>query len=171
MSETLYPIFVVSCFNFLSQPGHAHSRDLIDFAGLHRHGRKPWVPSTCAGDLRELLRVPLRSQGYCEVGRGVSGLHWIWCNGRGPRLELRQEPQGSSPFLTGRSGTPLRQIRGIDPPIEISMVEGTQMKWCWEPRFSSQARPVCRGTFSVALRVPSTLLTFKTERGTSLETL
>ena len=27
-------------------------------------GRKPWVPSTCAGDLMELLRVPLRSQGY-----------------------------------------------------------------------------------------------------------
>ena len=23
---------------------------------------KPWVPSTCTGDLRELLRVPLRSQ-------------------------------------------------------------------------------------------------------------
>ena len=27
--------------------------------------RKPWVPWTCAGDLREILRVPLRSQGYC----------------------------------------------------------------------------------------------------------
>ena len=44
-------------------------------------GRKPWVPSTCAGDLMELLRVPLRSQGYCGVGRGLSGLHWVWCNG------------------------------------------------------------------------------------------
>ena len=29
------------------------------------------------------LRVPLRSQGYCGVGRGLSGLHWVWCNGRG----------------------------------------------------------------------------------------
>ena len=38
-------------------------------------GRKPWVPSTCAGDLMELLRVPLRSQGHCGVGRGLSGLH------------------------------------------------------------------------------------------------
>ena len=62
-------------------------------------GRKLWVPSTCAGDLRELLRVPLRSQGYCGVGRGLSGLYWVWCNGRGPHLVLRQEPQGSSPFL------------------------------------------------------------------------
>ena len=35
-------------------------------------GRKPWFPSTCVGDLRELLRVPLRSQGYCAVGRGRS---------------------------------------------------------------------------------------------------
>ena len=44
-------------------------------------GRKPWVRSTCASDLMELLRVPLRSQGYCGVGRGLSGLHWVWCNG------------------------------------------------------------------------------------------
>ena len=39
-------------------------------------GRKPCVPLTCAGGLRKLLRVPLRSQGYCGVGRGLSGLHW-----------------------------------------------------------------------------------------------
>ena len=63
-------------------------------------GRKPRVPSTCACDHRELLRVPLKSQAYCGVGRGLSGLHWVWCNGRGPHFELRQEPLGSSPFLT-----------------------------------------------------------------------
>ena len=44
--------------------------------------------------------MPLRSQGYCGFGRGLSGLLWVWCNGRGPHLELRQEPQVSSPFLT-----------------------------------------------------------------------
>ena len=44
-------------------------------------GRKPWVPSTCAGDLMELLQVPLRSQGYCGVWRGLLGFHWVWCNG------------------------------------------------------------------------------------------
>ena len=44
------------------------------------HGSKPWVPSTSAGGLRELLSVPLRSQGYPGVGRALSGLHWVWCN-------------------------------------------------------------------------------------------
>ena len=68
-------------------------------------GRKPWVPSTCAGDLKELLRVPVRNQEYCGVGRSLSGLHWVWCNGRGPRLELSQEPQDSSSFLTQITGS------------------------------------------------------------------
>ena len=36
---------------------------------------------------------------------------------------------------------------------------------------SSQVRPVCRGNFGVASRVPSTVSNFKTKRGTSLETL
>ena len=58
------------------------------------------VLTTCAGDLRELNMVPLRSQGHCGVGRGLSELHWVWCNGRGPHLEWTQEPQASSPFLT-----------------------------------------------------------------------
>ena len=68
-------------------------------------GRKPWVPSTCVGDLKELLRVPMRRQGYCGVERGLSGLHWVWCNGRGPHLELRREPQCSSSFLTLITGS------------------------------------------------------------------
>ena len=63
-------------------------------------GREPWVPLICVGDLRQLLRVPLRSQGHCGFGRGLSLLNWVWCNRRGPHLEWRQEPQGSSPFLT-----------------------------------------------------------------------
>ena len=32
-------------------------------------GNKPWVHSNCAGDLRELLRVPLRNQDTVELGR------------------------------------------------------------------------------------------------------
>ena len=43
--------------------------------------------------------VPMGSQEYCGVGRGLLGFHWGWCNGRGPHLELRWEPQGSSPIL------------------------------------------------------------------------
>ena len=30
-----------------------------------------------SGDLREILWVPLRSQGYCGVGKDLSGLHWV----------------------------------------------------------------------------------------------
>ena len=67
-------------------------------------GRKPTVPSTCAGDLRELLMVLLRSQGNCGGGRGLSGVHWGWCIGRGPHLQLRQELQGSSNFRLRTQG-------------------------------------------------------------------
>ena len=67
--------------------------------------RKHWVPLTCADDIRELLMVPLRSQGYCGLGRDLSGLHGFRCNSRGPHLKLRQEPQVSSPFLTPIPGS------------------------------------------------------------------
>ena len=49
--------------------------------------------------------MPLRSNCYCGVGRGLSGLHWDWCIGRGPHPKLRQEPQVSSPFLTLITGS------------------------------------------------------------------
>ena len=69
--------------------------------------------------------VPLRSQGFCGVGRGPSGLHWVWCNGRGPHLVLRKEPQGSSPFLTPISGFLQSWDRRVRPRIlwrnEISL--------------------------------------------------
>src|SRR5574337_767377 len=39
-----------------------------------------------------------------------------------PRLECRR--------ATGRSGTPSRQSRGVDPPVQIRRVEGAQRKWC-----------------------------------------
>ena len=49
--------------------------------------------------------MPLRSQAYCGFGTGLSGLHWFCGNGKGPHLELRQEPQGSSPFLIWIAGS------------------------------------------------------------------
>ena len=82
-------------------------------------GRKPWVPSTCAGDLRELLSVPLKSQEYCGFGRGLSGLHLVWCNGRAPHLELRQKPQGSSPFLTPIAGSLQSWDRRVRPHLVL----------------------------------------------------
>ena len=36
------------------------------FSGLSKN---TWVPSTCAGDLREILRVPLGSRDTVELGR------------------------------------------------------------------------------------------------------
>ena len=46
-------------------------------SSFYGSGSKPWVHSNCAGGLRELLRVPLRSQGYCGAGTRLSGLHWV----------------------------------------------------------------------------------------------
>ena len=94
-------------------------------------GGGPWVSSTCDGDLRELLRVPMGSQEYCCVGRGLLGLHWVWCNGRVPHLELRWEPQVSSPVLTwsravyavSNRGSGLDVCGGMELcfPLELSM--------------------------------------------------
>ena len=77
-------------------------RTVQSFSGC---GSKPWVPSTSASSLRELFRVPTKSWGYCGVRRGLLGLHWVWCNGGGPHLELRQEPQSSSAFMTSITGS------------------------------------------------------------------
>ena len=42
-------------------------------------------------------------ESFCVV-RGLSGFLWGQCNGRGPHLQLRWKPQGSSPVLTWISG-------------------------------------------------------------------
>ena len=97
--------------------------------------RKPWVHSTCASDRRELLRVPLRSQGYCGVGRGLSGLHWVWCNGRGPHDKLRQETQGSSPGFECAGSDSDRRV-----PAELG--QETQGSCCVE-EWNSACLPSC----------------------------
>ena len=81
--------------------------------GLSRVAAGPWVPSTCDCALRELLRVTMGSQEYCAVRRGLSGLHWVWCNGRGPHFLFKREPQGSSPILTWVSGHVCHFKQGI----------------------------------------------------------
>ena len=75
--------------------------------------RKPWVPETYDGELSELLRVSMGSQDYCGVGRSISALHWVWCNGRRPHLGLRREPQVSSPLLTWVSGCVCHFKQGV----------------------------------------------------------
>ena len=62
-------------------------------------GRRPWVPSTCASDLRELLKVPMKSQGYCGVGRGLLGT--LDQEGRTDSVKVLP---GTSVFLSSESG-------------------------------------------------------------------
>src|SRR5574337_275561 len=54
---------------------------------------KPWVPSTCAGDLRGLLMVALRSQG-----------NWRWEGPLGTPLGLVHWKRASSPVEAGTAG-------------------------------------------------------------------
>ena len=61
--------------------------DPLCYAMLSRFSRVRLCVTPYAGDLRELLRVPLRSQAYCGFGTGLSGLHWFCGNGKGPHLE------------------------------------------------------------------------------------
>ena len=86
------------------------------------------------------------------------------------RLEFLRET-GLILRCDGKVGCPFQTKQGNRPSCRDKRGEGDQMKWCWEPRCSSRVRPVWRGTFWVTSRVPSTVSTLKTERGTSLETL
>ena len=63
--------------------------------------------------------MSLRSQGYCGVGSRLLGLHWVWCNGRGLHLELRQELQGCSLFLTLNSGSVQSWDRRVMPRLGL----------------------------------------------------
>ena len=75
-----------------------------------------WSSERCPG-------IGLLSRGDREIG--------VLCNVEAPtrpRLECRRET-GLILSATGRSGTPSRQSRGVDPPVEIRRVEGTQRKW------------------------------------------
>ena len=112
-------------------------------------GRKHWVPSICEGDISELLMVPMHSHEYFCVVRGLCGLLWGRCNGRWPHLELRQEPQGSSPVLTWILGCMQFQTgsqdstcveawnsaflssckSGFSPPVELSWGPGAFPKF------------------------------------------
>src|SRR5574340_1479760 len=62
-------------------------------------------------------------------GRCLSGLHWVWGIGRGPHLQVRQEPQGTSDFRlrwqgacrlgTGESGLVLGRGMELRWPLEV----------------------------------------------------
>ena len=102
--------------------------------------------------------MPLRSQGYYGAGRGLSGLHWVCCNGRGPNLEIRKEPQGSSPFRTQIAGSLQSWDRRVRPrlvwrngtPLASQVVQGVtgHLSSCvWNLRFFSDNARRCQCPF------------------------
>ena len=69
------------------------------------------------GDLRDPLVWPQESPVTRGVVRGLSGFLCSPCWGRGPHLDLRPEPQGSSPVLTWISGFLWSFHRGVRPRL------------------------------------------------------
>ena len=106
--------------------------------------------------------MPLRSQGYYGAGRGLSGLHWVCCNGRGPNLEIRKEPQGSSPFWTQIAGSLQSWDRRVRPrlvwrngtPLDSRVVHGVtgHLSICmWNLRVFLDDAPGCHCPFVLCL--------------------
>ena len=74
-------------------------------------------------------------------GRGLSGLYWVWCIGRGPYLQLRQEPQGTSDCRL-RSQGPCRLGTG-----ESGLVLGCGMELRLSLEVSPGREATCRAVF------------------------
>ena len=96
-----------------------------------------WIPSSCHGDLREPLMLSLGSQESFRIVRGLSGFLSSWCGQLGPHLELRWETQGSSPALTGISGSG-------DSPGEADLVSCGGMEHCFPLEVEKGCQASCR---------------------------
>src|SRR5574338_134189 len=75
------------------------------------------------------VRRGVRASGSYQEGTGKSGCFATWKHPGGHVWNVVVRP-ASTRGATGRSGTPSRQSRGVDPPVEIRRVEGAQRKWC-----------------------------------------
>ena len=73
--------------------------------------------SSYDGDFRDPLMGPQGGSVSMRVSRGPSGFLCSRCQGRGPHLDLRLEPQGSSPVLTWISGFLWSFHRGVRPHL------------------------------------------------------
>ena len=73
--------------------------------------------SSYDGDFRDPLVSPQESPVSLRVARGLSGFLCIHCWGRGPHVEVRPEPQGSSPLPTWISGFLWSFHRGVSPRL------------------------------------------------------
>ena len=68
-------------------------------------------------DVKDPLLLPQESPVSMLVARGLSGFFSSCCQGRGPHLEPRPEPQGSSPVLTWILGFLWGFHRGVRPRL------------------------------------------------------
>ena len=76
-----------------------------------------------------------------RLWRGPSGLRWVWCNGRGPHLEGRQEPQASSRFRTPMAW----------PPSCCAVLETRAQDTGWRGVLEPLGWPRCRSFPDAAL--------------------
>src|SRR5574342_979214 len=65
------------------------------------------------------VRRGVRASGSYQEGTGKSGSYGMWNHPRGHVWNVFVRP-ASSCGATGRSGTPSRQSRGVDPPVQRS---------------------------------------------------
>src|SRR5574337_21881 len=110
-------------------PGReATSRAVFGTWGFFRTMHVKTAPS-CGLHSQGGVRRGVRASGSYQEGTGKSGCFATWKHPGGHvwNVVLRR---ASSQGATGRSGTPSRQSRGVDPPVEIRRVEGAQRKWC-----------------------------------------
>ena len=115
-------------------------------ASSHLEWRISWFfsscgrfPSSCDRDLRDALVWPQERPVSMRVTRGLSGFLSSRCRVLSPRLELRPEPEFSSPALTCILGFLWSLHRGVRPRLE------------W--RHASLVLPRC----SSSVRLPSEL--------------
>ena len=82
-------------------------------------------------------------------------------------------PRETGPILrcAGKVGNPFQTKQGNGPSCRDQEGRSSSTEAVPGTSVFPSMRPVFRGTFGVALRVPSTVLQFKTESVTSLETL
>ena len=69
------------------------------------------------GDIRVQLKLTQERSISIQVVGGLSGLLPSHCQGHGPHLELRPEPQSSSPVLTWNSGFLSSFHRAVRPRL------------------------------------------------------
>src|SRR5574340_869205 len=75
------------------------------------------------------VRRGVRASGSYQEGTGKSGSYGMWNHPRGHVWNVFVRP-ASSCGATGRSGTPSRQSRGVDPRVGIRRGERAQRRGC-----------------------------------------